>query len=240
MLSNIGATLKRKVKQTKYDRQKRRLAGSGVSCPICGANFREFATYGLNKRPNARCPGCRSLERDRLLWVYLQRRTGLLNPTAGIDQKIRLLHFAPEAHLYKQFATATHIDYTPVDFSPEKFADLVGSQGVEAAPAVVQGDILGLEFASSSFDFLICNHVLEHIEDDRQALSELFRVLAPGGSAIVMVPINYFDLPANHPASITYENAKPDVVHRPDFPASVLHSIWSGTWNALAVFKAAV
>ena len=131
--------------------------------PIDGSRYRKFLTYGYGEqlRPNALCPGTLSLERHRLLWLYLERETSFLK------EKIKVLHVAPEQIFYKLFKRYKHWDYTTTDLhSP--LADVVA-------------DLCDLPFENHSYDLILCNHVLEHIPDDLKAMSELYRVLKRGG-----------------------------------------------------------
>ena len=140
--------------------------------PIDGSRYRKFLPYGYGEqlRPNALCPGTLSLERHRLLWLYLERETSLLK------EKIKVLHVAPEQVFYKLFKRYKHWDYTTTDLhSP--LADVVA-------------DLCDLPFENHSYDLILCNHVLEHIPDDLKAMSELYRVLKRGGTLIAQVPMN--------------------------------------------------
>ena len=147
------------------------LKGNTFTDPIDGKSFRAFLPYGyVNQRKNALSPSTLSLERHRLLWLYLQRETHFfLKP-------IQLLHFAPEQAFYKRFRKQKNIKYTTTDLN-SPLAD-------------VKADICNLPFADESFDWILCNHVLEHIPDDTKAMQELFRVLKPGGIAILQIPLD--------------------------------------------------
>jgi SAM-dependent methyltransferase len=138
--------------------------------PIDGSSYRKFLPYGYHKlRPNALCPGTLSLERHRLLWLYLERETNFLK------QPLKVLHIAPEQVLYKKFKSFKHWDYITADlYSP--LAD-------------VRADICALPFINHSFDLIFCNHVLEHIPDHIKAMKELYRVLQKGGTLIAQVPL---------------------------------------------------
>lgn len=138
--------------------------------PIDGKSFKSFLPYGYeNVRENVLSPSTLSLERHRLLWLYLNRETDLFSKPQS------LLHFAPEQCFYKRFRESENINYTTTDLlSP--LAD-------------VKADICNLPFDDSSYDFILCNHVLEHISDDETAMKELFRVLKPGGTAILQIPL---------------------------------------------------
>ncbi len=145
------------------------LKGNTYTDPIDGKSFRSFLPYGYaTQRNNVLSPGTLSLERHRLLWLYLKNETDFF-----ITPK-KVLHFAPEQAFYKRFKKQANLDYTTTDLiSP--LAD-------------VKADICNLPFESNSFDVILCNHVLEHIPDDTKAMQELYRVLKPGGMGIFQVP----------------------------------------------------
>lgn len=145
--------------------------GNRFTDPIDGSSYRKFLPYGYQKlRKNALCPGTLSLERHRLLWLYLERKTSFL------EDSIKVLHVAPEQVFYKKFKSFSHWDYTTTDlFSP--LAD-------------VKADLCNLPFESNTYDLILCNHVLEHIPDDEKAIKEIYRILKPRGTAILQVPLN--------------------------------------------------
>jgi SAM-dependent methyltransferase len=145
------------------------LRGSKYTDPIDGKSFRGFLPYGYGtQRPNVLSPSTLSLERHRLLWLYLK------NETNFFSAPLKVLHFAPEQAFYTRFRLQKNLDYTTTDLvSP--LAD-------------VKADICNLPFEDNSFDFILCNHVLEHIPDDAKAMAELYRVLKPGGMGIFQVP----------------------------------------------------
>lgn len=143
--------------------------GSKFEDPIDGKTYRSFLPYGYeNQRENVLAPGTLSLERHRLLWLYLK------NETSFFTENLKVLHFAPEQAFYKRFKTLKNLDYTTTDLN-SPLAD-------------VKADICNLPFDDNSFDFILCNHVLEHIPDDTQAMQELFRILKPGGTGIFQIP----------------------------------------------------
>lgn len=146
--------------------------GINKQCPICKAEFSAFLPFGANLRENALCPNCGSLERHRASYLLLNEKTDVL------DRNIKLLHFAPELIFYKLFSKKKNIDYLPVDLNPEK-------RCIKETM-----DIQDIKYPINSFDVIYCSHVLEHVPDDKKALSEMFRVLKPDGAAIIMVPIN--------------------------------------------------
>jgi predicted SAM-dependent methyltransferase len=147
-----------------------RFAGNRFRCPCCNGHFRRLLPYGTNLRPNAKCPRCGSLERHRLLWLYLKNRTNLFS------DRLRVLHFAPEPVFQNILRSTPNLDYLSADLDPSK--------------AMVKMDITNILFKDDSFDVLICNHVLEHIVNDRKGMRELFRVLKPGGWAILQSPMD--------------------------------------------------
>jgi predicted SAM-dependent methyltransferase len=155
----------------------------GVECPFCGGHFREFLPAGLSipvlkekqvigggYRANAVCPCCQSLDRERLVYLYLKSKTGVFH------HNVRLLHIAPEKRLQEVLAPRLNIEYHSVD--------------TNSPLATVRMSATDLGYQTSFFDVIICNHVLEHIPNDRKAMSELHRVLKPGGWAILQVPIS--------------------------------------------------
>ncbi|WP_010228001.1 class I SAM-dependent methyltransferase [Gillisia marina] len=145
------------------------LRGSKYTDPIDGKSFRKFLPYGYEQqRENVLSPSTLSLERHRLLWLYLKNKTALFT------EKTKLLHFAPEQAFYKRFKKMENLKYTTTDLN-SPLAD-------------VKADICNLPFEDNSFDFILCNHVLEHIPDDTKAMQELYRVLSPGGIAILQIP----------------------------------------------------
>jgi SAM-dependent methyltransferase len=122
-------------------------------------------------RPNARCPHCGARDRQRYLWLYLQCKTNLL---VG---RLRVLHFAPERIFEEWLGSQPNLDYVTTD--------------LVRARAMIKADITALPFPDDSFDAILCSHVLEHVLDDRKAMRELYRVLRPGGWAVVLVPIDF-------------------------------------------------
>ena len=147
------------------------LKGTIFTDPIDGKSFRTFLPYGYGQqRNNVLSPSTLSLERHRLLWLYLKNETDFFTA----KEKKEVLHFAPEQAFYKLFRNQKNINYTTTDlFSP--LAD-------------VKADICNLPFKDNSYDIIFCNHVLEHIPDDTKAMQELFRVLKPGGMGIFQIP----------------------------------------------------
>ncbi|WP_416384502.1 class I SAM-dependent methyltransferase [Salinimicrobium sp. HB62] len=145
------------------------LRGNKYTDPIDGRSFSKFLPYGYEQqRENVLSPSTLSLERHRLLWLYLKHHTDFFTAPH------KVLHFAPEQAFYKRFRKLKNLNYTTTD--------------LESPLADVKADICNLPFEDSSFDFILCNHVLEHIPDDTKAMKELFRILRPGGTAILQIP----------------------------------------------------
>lgn len=145
------------------------LRGKRYIDPIDGRGFRSFLPYGYgNQRNNVLSPSTLSLERHRLLWLYLKNETNFFSA----EQKV--LHFAPEQCFLKRFKTLKHIDYTTTD--------------LESPIADIKADICDLPFEDNTYDVILCNHVLEHIPDDTKAMHELYRVLKPGGYGVFQIP----------------------------------------------------
>jgi SAM-dependent methyltransferase len=145
-------------------------AGLRYQCPICGWRLRRLRTSGGPfPAPDSVCPACGSLERHRVLWLYLHNRGDLF------AQQLRVLHVAPEPGLEERLRAQANLDYVSADLEP--------------GAAMTAADLERLPFEDERFDRVLCVHVLEHVTNDGAALRELRRVLAPGGEAIVMVPL---------------------------------------------------
>lgn len=155
--------------------------GQKVLCPVCTTGFRSFLPYGrINPRPNALCPNCLSLERHRLIWLYLQEKTNFFTGA------LHVLHIAPEACFIKRFEKIHGNHYITAD--------------IESPLAKVKMDIHKIPFGENTFDVVLCNHVLEHVRDDIEAMSEIYRVLKSGGFSIMQIP--FF----NPVADVTFED----------------------------------
>ncbi|WP_208348293.1 methyltransferase domain-containing protein [Pseudaestuariivita rosea] len=154
-------------RKTKAIEQFTRFAGGRFArhCPNCGY-FGKFSAFGYPPRYDAHCPSCSSLERHRLLRLYLDRLD-------VIHKTHKVLHFAPEQPISDNIRSRSG-EYITTDYMREA-VDL--KLNIEA-----------LDLPDKSFDRIFCLHVMEHV-DDRKALSELWRVLKPGGLAILATPI---------------------------------------------------
>ena len=143
--------------------------GNRFTDPIDGKSFRTFLPYGYEQpRENVLSPSTLSLERHRLLWLYLR------NETNFFKSNLKVLHFAPEQAFYGRFKKLPNLEYVTSDLN--------------SPLATVKADICDLPFEENSFDVILCNHVLEHIPNDTKAMQELFRVLRPNGWGIFQIP----------------------------------------------------
>lgn len=144
------------------------LSKKKIECPFCGWKAKIFLPFGVKPRKNARCPKCGSLERHRLYYLYLKE----ILPK---DKQLKVIHFAPEKIITSLLKSYSNIEYLSIDIEPHR--------------AMKTEDITRLTFSDNSFDIIFCSHVLEHVENDRKAMQELFRILKPGGFAILQVPV---------------------------------------------------
>ncbi|EAR00739.1 Glycosyltransferase [Maribacter sp. HTCC2170] len=145
------------------------LKGSKYTDPIDGKSFRTFLPYGYESpRDNVLSPSTLSLERHRLLWLFLRNKTDFFSA------QLNVLHFAPEQAFYNRFKKLKNITYTTTD--------------LDSPLADVQADICNLPFKDNTFDVIFCNHVLEHIPDDKKAMEELYRILKPKGWGVFQIP----------------------------------------------------
>jgi ubiquinone/menaquinone biosynthesis C-methylase UbiE len=150
-------------------------------CPVCDSTVTGFVAGGHHGRPGSKCPECGSLERHRAAWLYLARHADW---TQSESKPVKLLHVAPEPPMERRFRALEHIDYLSADIEPGK--------------AMVQMDLTAIEGPEHQYDVIFCSHVLEHIPDDHSAMKELYRVLNPGGTLYVQVPMR---------GQTTYEDA---------------------------------
>ena len=154
--------------------------GNEVYCPVCKSEFKSFIPAGIIKRPNAKCPRCRSLERHRLLFMYLDRELKLFDSR----KKLRILHFAPEEPCYNLLSDLDNVEYYPCDLHPNRY-------NFARKTEIYKVDITHIQFTDDFFDFIICSHVLEHIPDDKKAVQELYRIMKLDGGGYIQVPVDY-------------------------------------------------
>jgi SAM-dependent methyltransferase len=165
-----------------------RYSGKRFHCPICEREFDRMKPFVGSYRlrgveidhytENAICPRCHGDIRQRFIMAFIKLRTDLFS------RRQRVLHFAPEMSLYKRLKSA-NLDYVTADIDPSRYVD------------AIYVDITDIRF-EEEFDCVICIHVLEHIPDDRMAIREIYRVLKPGGHAILAIPTygeNTFEIP---------------------------------------------
>jgi SAM-dependent methyltransferase len=148
--------------------------GDNFKCNICGKNLRKFIRL---KDGEKLCPNCGSISRSRRLWEILN--------SGFVNENIKILDFSPSRHLYRILKIITGIEYVSSDLSGNFISDF-------------QFDITDIASENDVYNLIICYHILEHIENDYQAINELFRVLKPGGTCIVQTPFKDGDI---------YENA---------------------------------
>ena len=145
--------------------------GNKVECPVCEKSFSKFLSYGSNvaHRENVLCPYDLTLERHRLMWLYLTRKTDFFS-----EEPFKVLHIAPEQCFLPHFKKQKNLDYTT--------ADLV------SPIADIHFDLHDIPLEDNQYDVVFCNHVMEHVDDPIRCMSELNRVMKPGGWAIMQVP----------------------------------------------------
>jgi len=169
---NVRMFLRRVKLQVTYGNKKAKASYGNESksyCPIC-QKVNYFVPHGSQLRTKAKCPHCGSLERHRLLWLFLQRDTDMFQQNGK-----KMLHVAAEPCLENHFRKICGKNYLTTDLcDPE---------------AMMKMDITDIKYPDETFDIIMCNHVLEHIPDDIKAMSELYRVLKNGGWAVLQVPM---------------------------------------------------
>jgi SAM-dependent methyltransferase len=161
--------------------------GNNVYCPVCERKFRKFLSYGssIAHRENVLCPYDLTLERHRLMWLYL-KTTNFFS-----SKELSVLHVAPEQCFHKKFKTQNNLNYTTAD--------------LESPIADLHFDLHSIPLEDNIYDVIFCNHVMEHVEDDHQCMKELYRVMKPGGWGIFQVPIDYNNNQTYEDKSLTSE-----------------------------------
>lgn len=158
-------------------------------CPFCFHYTNQFDPLGINNnailkhqiigagKRNAKCIKCKSTDRERLVYVYLKYFTNIFKE----PKNYKVLHIAPEKNLFEIFIASKFNEYVCGDLFTEGYS----------YPDYIQKiDLLGIPYKDDYFDLIICNHVLEHIENDEKAIKEIYRVLKHSGKAILQVPIS--------------------------------------------------
>ena len=150
--------------------------GKGKQCPLCGCQRRKFLPYGyVTSRENALCPNCLSLERHRLLWLWLVRESDIGRGAMALP---KMLHIAPEVALMRKFKKM----YAS---TPDRYV----TADLESPLADMHFDVQQIPLEAESFDAVICNHIMEHVEDDGKALRELYRIMRRGGWGVILSPV---------------------------------------------------
>lgn len=160
--------------------------GAAHRCPLCQSSIREYRAHGGGaevlearkvvggmRRERDRCPVCHGADRTRMMMYYLATEAGIGRTPA------RVLHVAPDYGLYLWLRRQPQVDYVATDIDAARYRHI---EGIQSA------DLTAAPFPDESFDVIICSHVLEHIPDDRAAFRELFRILRPGGRALLLTP----------------------------------------------------
>ena len=144
-------------------------------CPVCGYKTPIFIAGGVKYRKNAMCPNCNSLERHRFLSFFINHKLNIK------EKNIKLLHFAPEKSFYDIFENLENIEYYTGDIEKSYYVKEII-------------DIQNIQYPDNFFNLIICNHVLEHVPDDKKAMKELYRIIQPvseDNGVIIMVPIDF-------------------------------------------------
>lgn len=149
-------------------------------CPCCNTHVRDFEAGDYAERPNrfnparyenakqeVRCPVCRALPRHRILASWCETQLPWLKSS-------KILYFAPEYSMTR-WLKKNGVKYTTADLFAE--ADL-------------KLDIQDTKLPDESYDVVVCNHVLEHVDDFRKALREMYRILRKDGKLICSFPMD--------------------------------------------------
>jgi SAM-dependent methyltransferase len=169
VISKLPEWAKKPLRRIRYYGRSIPSHGKGRFCPVCGKSSRRFAQFGFVPREEAQCVYCGALERHRLLWLFVTKKTDIFGCTSK-----KMLHVAAEPCLESNFRQRIGQNYLTADLFK---------------PAMVKMDVTDIQYANESFDAIICSHVLEYIQDDRRAMREFYRVLKNDGWAILLVPI---------------------------------------------------
>jgi len=162
-------------------------AGDKYICPICDYGSSDLAYVGFDipilktkqiigaGLRKAGCFNCKSIDRERLVFTYLKNEENIFEHNTN-----KILHFAPEENISNIFIRHRFEHYICGDLFTEGYH----------YPSYVQNmNVLDIPFEDNYFDLVICNHILEHVNEDIDAMKEICRVLKPNGKAILQVPI---------------------------------------------------
>lgn len=158
--------------------------GNNVTCPVCERSFSKFLSYGSSvaHRENVLCPYDLTLERHRLMWLYLKKESNFFS-----TQGLKVLHIAPEQCFLPLFKKQSNLTYLTGD--------------LESPIADIHFDLHAIPLEDNRFDVVFCNHVMEHVRDPNQCMKEIYRVMNKGAWAIMQVPQDFN-------REETYENAE--------------------------------
>ena len=168
-------------------------AGDMVECPVCGKSSRRWISLGYDE---GLCPRCLSEPRHRMIILYM------LNELDLATKQLRILHFAAEYCFIRRFRHMPNINHVVADLDP--------SHGG------VKMDITDIPLEPDTVDLVVCSHVLEHVQDDAKAMRELRRVLRPGGTALIMCPVEQERPTTYEDPSIVTPEARREAFHQND------------------------
>lgn len=160
--------------------------GNKVACPVCERSFSKFLSYGSNvaHRENVLCPYDLTLERHRLMWLYLKKESNFFTA-----EGLKVLHIAPEQCFLPLFKKQSNLAYLTGD--------------LESPIADIHFDLHEIPLEDNRFDVVFCNHVMEHVKDPIQCMKEIYRVMNNGGWAIMQVPQDFNRTETYEDAAIT-------------------------------------
>lgn len=138
--------------------------GKRYECTVCNKKLRRFI---LLENGEKSCPSCGSIPRNRRLWMLLK--------SAFLKDHHCVLHFSPSKSLYRLLARYPGITYTSTDIS----GDFAAQKHL---------DITRIDEPDEKYDLIICYHILEHVENDRDAILELYRILKQEGICMIQTP----------------------------------------------------
>ena len=172
--------------------------GKRYICPCCGWHVRDFTkgNGSLKTRPLSYCPRCNSKSRHRRIWLFLQEKTNLFT------EQLSLFEVSPKYSFSRKFTRLSNLSYFGGDLYKRAYINF-------------KFDLISTPLKTNSFDAVLCIHVLEEIIQDQQAMSEMFRILKPGGWAVISVPTR-MDQPTYEDSSITAPKERKRAFGEPD------------------------